>query len=92
VVPEARGQAEQLIRESEAYRERLIKEAEGEAERFNFVYDSYKISPDVVRTRMYFDVMGEVLSKSNKVIIDQGADGENGVVPYLPLPEVQKRK
>ncbi len=31
-----------------------------------------------------------MLKNVNKVIIDGGAGG-SGVVPYLPLPEVQKR-
>ena len=28
---------------------------------------------------------------TNKVIVEQGANGQ-GVVPYLPLPEVQRRQ
>jgi membrane protease subunit HflK len=36
--------------------------------------------------------MGMVLGNSNKVVIDSDAQGRGpGVVPYLPLPEVQKR-
>jgi membrane protease subunit HflK len=35
--------------------------------------------------------MEEILRRTNKVIIDSGASGSQGVVPYLPLPEVQKR-
>ena len=27
----------------------------------------------------------------NKIIIDSSASGGSGVVPYLPLPEIQKR-
>jgi membrane protease subunit HflK len=38
---------------------------------------------------MYIETMQSVLSKVDKVIIDKDAKG-NGVVPYLPLPEVQK--
>ena len=34
--------------------------------------------------------MEEVLGNVNKIIIDS-ADGGSGVVPYLPLPEVQKQ-
>ena len=35
--------------------------------------------------------MQEVLSNSQNVIIDPSAAGQ-GVVPYLPLPEVQRRR
>jgi membrane protease subunit HflK len=34
--------------------------------------------------------MEEVLGNANKVLIDSGTGG-SGVVPYLPLPELQKR-
>jgi membrane protease subunit HflK len=34
--------------------------------------------------------MEKVLKDSNKVIIQQGENGQ-GVIPYLPLPELQKR-
>jgi hypothetical protein len=30
--------------------------------------------------------MEEILKNSNKVIIDKSAQGESGVLPYLPLP------
>ena len=34
------------------------------------------------------------MSKSNKVIVEGNAGGQGGagVVPYLPLPEIQKRQ
>jgi membrane protease subunit HflK len=89
VVPEARGEAEQITRGAEADRERLLKEAEGEAKRFNSVYEAYRTAPAVTRRRMYLEALGDVLGASKKVIIDKNAGG-TGVVPYLPLPELQK--
>jgi hypothetical protein len=32
--------------------------------------------------------MEEILKSSNKIIIDKGAEGGNGVMPYLPLPSL----
>jgi membrane protease subunit HflK len=90
IVPEARGQAEQITRAAEAYREKLLKESEGEAKRFISVYEAYKTAPDVTRRRMYLEALGAVLGSAEKVIIDQKG-GAGGVVPYLPLPEIQKR-
>jgi membrane protease subunit HflK len=40
---------------------------------------------------MYLETMQEVLSKADKVLIDKDAKG-SGVVPYLPLPEIQRKK
>jgi membrane protease subunit HflK len=91
IVPEARGQAEQITRAAEAYRERLEKEAEGEAKRFTSVYDAYRTAPEVTRRRMYLEALGEVIGAAQKVIIDQKSGAGSGVVPYLPLPELQKR-
>jgi membrane protease subunit HflK len=90
IVPVARGLAEKDIQQAEGYRERQIQEARGEADRFTSVYEAYKVAPEVTRRRMYLETLGEVLGSARKVIIDQKGGGQ-GVVPYLPLPEVQKR-
>ncbi|WP_417783433.1 FtsH protease activity modulator HflK [Terasakiella pusilla] len=90
IVPTARGEAQKLIQEAEAYKERVIKDAEGEANRFQSVYESYVVNKDVTRERLYLETMQDVLKGSEKVIIDS-QQGSNGVVPYLPLPELQKR-
>ena len=74
-----------------AYRERLLKEAEGEAKRFTSVYEAYKTAPEVTRRRMYLETMGNVFGSAQKVIVDQNGESSQGVVPYLPLPEIQKR-
>ena len=90
VVPVARGEAERDIKQAEAYREQQIQEAKGEADRFVSVYEAYKVAPEVTRRRMYLETLGAVLGSARKVIIDQKGSA-SGVVPYLPLPEVQKR-
>ena len=88
VVPQARGEAEQMLRQAEAYGERLAIEAEGEATRFLAVWRAYRSAPSVTRRRMYLETLGGVFEKSNIIIIDKDA---GGVVPFLPLPEVQRR-
>ena len=61
--------------------------AQGEAARFNSVYDEYVKAPDVTRKRLFLETMENVLRSSNKVIVEQG-NGQ-GVIPYLPLPELR---
>jgi len=90
IIPKAKGEAERMIQEATAYREKLTREAEGEAKRFLSVYEAYKGGKDVTRTRLFLERMQQVLKDSEKVIIDKGQGGP-GVVPYLPLPEIQKR-
>lgn len=91
VVPRAKGEAEKRIAAAKAYKEQVIKEAEGEAARFTSVYDTYKVNKDVTTRRLYLERMQDVLSRSNKIIIDKDASGGSGVVPYLPLNELQKK-
>jgi membrane protease subunit HflK len=90
VVPVARGDAQKMIEGAAAYKEQQVKEAEGEAERFLSVYAAYKVAPEVTRRRMYLEALSSILGSADKVIVDSGAGG-TGVVPYLPLPELQKR-
>lgn len=89
IVPIARGKAEQLIREAEGYKQKVILEAEGEALRFKKIYQEYRKSPKVVKERMYMDVMSKIYKEHDKIIIDKNAG--NGVLPYLKLPDVNKK-
>ena len=91
VLPNARGEARQITQAAEAYKEKVVKDADGEAQRFIAVYDSYKVAKDVTAQRLYIETLEEVLRGTDKVIIDSGSGGSQGVVPYLPLPELRKR-
>ncbi len=87
----ARGEAAQVREEAAAYKNRVVQEATGEAQRFISVYDEYAKAPDVTRKRMFLETMEKVIGGSNKVIVEEGGNGQ-GVVPYLPLPELQNRR
>jgi membrane protease subunit HflK len=86
----ARGQAAQVRENAAAYKDRVVKEAEGEAQRFLSVYEEYSKAPEVTRKRLFLETMENVLRDSSKVIIEQS--GGQGVVPYLPLPEIEKQR
>jgi membrane protease subunit HflK len=90
VVPEARGRAAQITQAAEAYREQTVAEATGQTSRFLKVYDEYKKAPDVTRERMYLETMERLFSGTDKIIMDSGSGGQNGVVPYLPLNELTR--
>jgi membrane protease subunit HflK len=91
ILPRARGEAAKVVQAAEGYKREIVARAEGDAKRFSAVYNEYKQAKDVTTQRLYIETMEEILRRTNKVIIDQGAAGSQGVVPYLPLPEVQKR-
>jgi len=89
----ARGEAARLLEESEAYRAQVVNVAQGEASRFLSVYEEYVKAPEVTRRRMYLETMEKVLGGMNKVILDGVASGEGGgqgVVPFLPLNELNR--
>ncbi|WP_181702505.1 FtsH protease activity modulator HflK [Chthonobacter albigriseus] len=87
---DARGESSQVREAARGYREQVIAQATGSAQRFRDVYEEYAKSPDVTRRRIYIETMQGVLASSEKVIVDDSA-GNSGVVPYLPLPELQRR-
>jgi len=89
VLGAARGEAAQIREQAAAYKNRVVEEAKGEAQRFVSVYDEYAKAPEVTRKRLFLETMENVLRDSNKVIVEQG--GGSGVVPYLPLPEINNR-
>jgi membrane protease subunit HflK len=91
VVPEARGSAARVIQSAEAYREQTVAEAKGQTGRFNKIYEEYKKAPDVTRQRLYLETMERVFGGADKIIMDSGQGGGQGVVPYLPLPELRNR-
>ncbi len=91
IVPNARGEAAQLIQQARAYKEQVVKQAEGVAQNFLDVYNSYKDAKDVTRRRIYLETLREVLEGPNKIILDDSGSGQ-GVVPYLPLNELNKKR
>jgi len=90
VIPRARGEAAKIMQAAEAYKQKVVAAAEGEASRFISIYTEYAKAKEVTQERMYLETMEKVLSDIDKVIIEKGAG--SGVVPYLPLPELGKKK
>ena len=89
-VPEAKGQASKILQDAEAYKSQTVAEATGQASRFGKVYEEYKKAPQVTRQRIYLETMERVFGGTDKIILD--SKNGQGVVPYLPLDQLQKRK
>ena len=85
IVPEARGKAQRMMEEASAYREEVVARAEGEATRFSKLLAEYQKAPEVTRERLYLVAMEDVLSNSNKVLVD--VDGGNNMM-VLPLDQI----
>ena len=59
----------------------MVNEAEGDAARFIAVYDEYAKAESVTRKRLYLETLERVLGSVDKIIIDEGTGGSQGVVP-----------
>lgn len=89
IVPRAAGEAARMTENAMAQKERQIRESQGQAQRFNDFYETYKGNKNVTSRRLYLEAMQEIFGKSEKFILDEGGEGQ-GVVPYLPLNELQR--
>jgi modulator of FtsH protease HflK len=83
-VPRARGEADQKIRAAEGYRFKRINEAEGNVSAFNQVLKEYLKAPEVTKTRIYLETLGEVLPQARQQIIVD--DTIQQILPMLPFP------
>jgi membrane protease subunit HflK len=61
-IPRARGEAEKAIQEAEGYATERVNRARGDVSRFLAVLGEYQQSPEVVRTRLYYEMYDEVFA------------------------------
>lgn len=85
-VSSARQDADAFKNKARADAQQWLNRAEGDAAEFNNIYAEYRLAPVVTRRRMYYETMESVLAKTDKMIVEA-----DGVTPYLPLPELQRR-
>jgi len=92
ILPKARGQAEKLNQQAQAYKQSTVARATGDAERFNSVYKAYLSGETVTKQRLYIETMEDVLKNAQTIILDNNNGQGSGVVPYLPLNELGKKR
>ena len=90
VIPQARGEAARILEAATAYREQTVAEARGQADRFTSVYEEYRAAPEVTRQRLYLETLERIFRENDKIVLDTD-DGGQGIVPYLPLTELNRR-
>jgi modulator of FtsH protease HflK len=81
LVPQARGQADRIVEDAQAYRQKAVAEADGEAKRFLSILAEYKKAPEITRKRIYLETMSQVLGSTNKVIVDGNFKGTIQLAP-----------
>ena len=86
-VSAAQQQAQSYMNDARAYALQITAKAQGDAAAFEKVYAEYRAAPEVTRRRMYYETMERVLSRVDTTIVEAP-----GVTPYLPLPEINRRR
>lgn len=85
VVARAKGKAAQKVLQARGYRESKIARAQGEVDRFLALLQAYSKAPDVTRTRLYLESLGNVLGDSNLILL--GSDKGTPLM-YMPLQKM----
>lgn len=83
ILANARGKASEIINKAEGEKSKLIAEADGTTSRFLSVYEQYKLSPNIIGKRIYFDTMEELFNNIEIVIIDRNIN----LLPHLNVKE-----
>lgn len=80
----AESESQKMTREADVYSEEKLNKAKAETTRFDNLYEQYKISKDVTRTRLLIETLEEVLPGSKIYIMDD----RNGTIKYIPINEL----
>ena len=97
ILPAAQGKAQEILNEAQSYKEKRIAEARGDVENFKQVYQRYVLGKEVTRTRLYLEVMEQVLPGAKVYVMDEGgntlkylqldsAEGTPGIQNDTPVP------
>jgi len=79
-IPRASGQADQTIQEAQGYATERVNRARGDVSRFLAVLGEYRQAPEVVRTRLYYEMYDEVFGGAGSTdLIDRNLKN------FLPL-------
>ena len=83
-IPAAQSEADRLIQEANANYEARIALAKGEAARFNAIYQEYAKYPEVTKTRMYLEMLEQLLPEMN-IYVNTTDGGSTTLIPIEGL-------
>ena len=75
--PIARGDAQRILEEATAYKDRIVLDAKGEMERLQRLLPEFKAAPDLLRERLYIQTMEKVMANTPKSKVLDGNNGNN---------------
>jgi membrane protease subunit HflK len=91
VIPRARGEAAKIINEAEAYYYSVLNNAKGETAKMMSLYPLYKQNKEFVKVKLYTELLEDVFSGMNKVILPPSVGGSgSNQLNFLNLGEIFK--
>ena len=73
VIPNARGEASKKLSEAEGYKTKRIEEAKGDVAAYTQLYEKYLDGKETTRTRLYLEMMQEILPDMNIYVMDDNS-------------------
>ena len=81
-LPVARGDATAILNDAEGYKQKRVNEATGIAARFSAIEAEYRLQPEIMRTRLYMEMIREVLPLVDRIyFVEPGGS----LIEFLPL-------
>jgi len=78
ILPRARGKSAKIINESEAYYYSIVNKANGEIAKMQSLYPLYKQNKELVKTKLYTELLNDVFSNMNKIILPPNSTNSQG--------------
>jgi modulator of FtsH protease HflK len=80
----AKAEMEKVRLQAEKWAAETRKSAQSDAAGFNKIYEQYKLAPEVIRKRMYYETMERVLLNHQHVVV--GGNAATAAPPKSPQP------
>ncbi len=90
ILPRASGEAYAILEKAKGEREAVIADAQGQANKFNTIYNEYRLSKDITKKRLYIETMEEVMRDKDKILVTRNIGG--ATLPLLPLQNMLANK
>jgi membrane protease subunit HflK len=74
---QAKGNVSGILTQAETYRSQVVEEAKARAQYFRSLLAQYRERPQLVRDKLYLEMIAEVLSRADEKIVMQPAQGED---------------
>jgi membrane protease subunit HflK len=69
-LPIALGDAQRITYEADAYKKERLLKAQAHTQSFEILEQQYRINPKLMKARLYYETIEQVLSSTTKIIVD----------------------